>query len=137
MSLMDKSIQKALLTINISLAILWIYQGIVPKIIFKAAEERKFWEFLEIDQSSMMLFITLSGVVEIIYGCLFLVFRQSKPLHYLNIFGLAGLAVTVAIIYPQYFTAGFNPFAMNVAMATLSVVAIQLINIQHSQNVTT
>ncbi|RZG92518.1 hypothetical protein EXE10_00420 [Acinetobacter sp. WCHAc060033] len=137
MSSMDKSIQKALLTINISLAILWIYQGIVPKIIFKATEERKFWEFLEIDQSSMMLFITLSGVVEIMYGCLFLVFRQSKPLHYLNIFGLAGLAVTVAIIYPQYFTAGFNPFAMNVAMATLSVVAIQLINIQHSQNVTT
>ena len=130
---MDKSkaILNSLITINITLAILWIYQGIVPKIMFKAAEERKFWEFLEIDQSSMMLFITLSGVVEIMYGCLFLVFRQSKLLHCLNIFGLVGLAVTVAIIYPQYFTAGFNPFAMNMAMAILSVVALQLL--PHSQ----
>lgn len=131
MSLMDKSIQKALLTINITLAVLWIYQGIVPKIIFKAAEERKFWEFLEIDHSNMMLFITLSGVIEIVYGCLFLVFRKSKLLHYINIFGLFCLAVTVAIIYPQYFASGFNPFTMNIAMASLSVVALQLL--PHSQ----
>lgn len=129
-------IHNALLTINIVLAILWMYQGIIPKIIFKASEERKFWEFIGIDSSNTMIFITLSGVVEIIYGCLFLIFKQSKLLHYLNILGLIGLAITVAIIYPQYYSSGFNPFAMNLAMATLSIVAIQLMNIQHNQNIT-
>ena len=128
-----KTLGNAVLTINVTLAVLWIYQGLIPKVIFKAIEEQKFWQYFDINEINMLFLIPLSGYVEIMYGVLFLIFRQSKFLHYLNIFGLIGLALTVAIIYPSYFLAGFNPFVINVAMAMLSVVAIQLLNIKNTQ----
>lgn len=128
----NKKFQNPLLTINIVLAVLWIYQGLVPKILFKAPEEQKFWEYLGIDEISMLFLIQISGYIEILYGVLFLAFRKSKALHYLNILGLVGLAITVAIIYPSYFTNGFNPFAMNVAMSALSIIAIQLLSTENA-----
>jgi len=36
--------------------------------------------------------------------------------------------VVVAVVYPHYFIQGFNPFIMNTAMATLSIVALQLLD---------
>jgi len=41
--------------------------------------------------------------------------------------------LVVAIVYPHYFARGFNPFIMNTAMATLSIVAIQLLNAQKAE----
>ena len=131
-----RKIQNILLLINITLAILWFYQGLVPEILYHAIEEQKFWEYIGVDEISMLFLIQISGYIEILYGIVFLVFGKFKILHFLNIFGLIGLAITVAIIYPQYFTSGFNPFTMNLSMAVLSVVAIQLINIQKNEDIT-
>lgn len=134
MSFMNKSktIDHALLTIHVTLAVLWIYQGIVPKIIYNALEEQRFWQYLGLDELSMLFLIKISGYIEIIFGLLFLIFRQSKILHVFNILGLIALTIVVAVIYPLYFTSSFNPFVMNLAMIGLSVVAIQLLNTQTS-----
>jgi len=34
----------ALLSIHLALAVLWIYQGLVPKILFQAADELRIWQ---------------------------------------------------------------------------------------------
>ncbi|MEG0482011.1 MAG: DoxX-like family protein [Acinetobacter sp.] len=128
----SKTIDHALLTIHVTLAVLWIYQGIVPKIIYNALEEQRFWQYLGLDELSMLFLIKISGYIEIIFGLLFLIFRQSKILHVFNILGLIALSIVVAVIYPLYFTSSFNPFVMNLAMIGLSVVAIQLLNTQTS-----
>lgn len=127
----SKSVQRPLLTINVVLTILWIYQGLVPKIIYHTIEEQRFWQYLGIDELPMLFLIKVSGYIEIIFGLLFLIFRHSKILHVFNILGLIALTIVVAVIYPLYFTASFNPFVMNLAMIGLSVVAIQLM----SQNI--
>lgn len=124
----SKSVQQPLLTINSILAILWIYQGLVPKIIYHTVEEQTFWQYLGIDELSMLFLIKISGYIEIIFGLLFLIFRHSKILHVFNILGLIALTIVVAVIYPLYFTSSFNPFVMNLAMIGLSVVAIQLMS---------
>lgn len=122
-------INRALLSIHITLAVLWIYQGLVPKVIFKGIEEQQFWQFTGIQFLSIPRLIELSGIGEIIFGVLFLIFRQSKILHYLNIVAMLFFIVVVAVVYPHYFVQGFNPFIMNTAMTTLSIVALQLLNI--------
>lgn len=122
-----KTVDHALLTIHVTLAVLWIYQGLVPKIIYHAVEEQRFWQYLGIDELSMLFLIKISGYIEIIFGLLFLIFRQSKTLHVFNILGLIALTIVVAVIYPLYFTSSFNPFVMNLAMIGLSIVAIQLL----------
>jgi hypothetical protein len=81
--------------------------------------------------------IELSGFGEIIFGGLFLIFRQSKLLHYFNIIAMLLFLLVVAIVYPHYFAQGFNPFIMNTAMAALSIVAIQLFNAQKFVNLHT
>lgn len=122
-----KTVDHALLTIHVTLAVLWIYQGLVPKIIYHTVEEQRFWQYLGIDELSMLFLIKISGYIEIIFGLLFLIFRQSKTLHVFNILGLIALTIVVAVIYPLYFTSSFNPFVMNLAMIGLSIVAIQLL----------
>lgn len=124
----SKSLQQSLLTINSILAILWIYQGLVPKIIYHTVEEQTFWQYLGVDELSMLFLIKISGYIEIIFGLLFLIFRHSKILHVFNILGLIALTIVVAVIYPLYFTSSFNPFVMNLAMIGLSVVATQLMS---------
>ncbi len=94
------TIRKALLTINITLAILWMYQGLLPKIIHQVIEEQQFWQYSGISFLPVQTLITLSGMIEIIFGFLFLIFRQSKVLHYLNISGMFFFCTVVAIIYP-------------------------------------
>lgn len=122
-----KTVDHALLTIHVTLAVLWIYQGLVPKIIYHTVEEQRFWQYLGIDELSMLFLIKISGYIEIMFGLLFLIFRQSKILHIFNILGLIALTIVVAVIYPLYFTSSFNPFVMNLAMIGLSIVAIQLL----------
>lgn len=123
-----QAINRALISIQITLAMLWIYQGLVPKVIYKVIEEQLFWEFTGIQFLSIPSLIQLSGVGEIIFGILFLIFRQSKVLHYLNILAMLFFIVVVAVVYPHYFVQGFNPFIMNTAMAALSIVALQLLD---------
>lgn len=130
---MDKSkaILNSLISINITLAILWIYQGLVPKLMFHAMDEQRLWELQGFDEIGMLFLIQISGYIEIIFGTLFLIFRHAKVLHYLNILGMIGLSGLILFTDLRYFQQAFNPFVMNVAMATLSVVALQLL--PHSQ----
>lgn len=82
-----------------------------------------------ISETVALTLIQWSGGLEIIFGCLFLMLKPSQPLHYLNIAGMIALSLLIVTIDPQYFSQAFNPFIMNVAMATLSIIAIQLLRL--------
>ncbi len=40
---MDKSLRNILWTIHITLAVLWVYQGLIPKVLYKAQDEQYIW----------------------------------------------------------------------------------------------
>ena len=125
----NQTIQQILQFCQFVIASLWIYQGLIPKIIYKVIVEQQFWQFTGVQFLSIPRLIELSGVIEIVFGLSFLIFRQSNNihyLHYLNILGMLFFLLVVAVIYPLYFVQAFNPLVMNLAMIGLSVVAIQL-----------
>ena len=124
---MDKSLRNILWTIHITLAVLWVYQGLIPKVLYKAQDEQYIWQQQGFDELTSLILMQFSGYIEIIFGMLFLVFKQSKILHFLNILGMLGLSLLIAIIDMRYFQNAFNPFVMNVAMASLSIIALQLL----------
>lgn len=124
---MDKSLRNILWTIHITLAVLWVYQGLIPKVLYKAQDEQYIWQQQGFDELISLILMQFSGYIEIIFGMLFLVFKQSKILHFLNILGMLGLSLLIAIIDMRYFQNAFNPFVMNVAMASLSIIALQLL----------
>ena len=124
---MDKSLRNILWTIHITLAVLWVYQGLIPKVLYKAQDEQYIWQQQGFDELISLILMQFSGYIEIIFGMLFLVFKQSKILLFLNILGMLGLSLLIAIIDIRYFQNAFNPFVMNVAMASLSIIALQLL----------
>ena len=106
---MDKSQRNILLTIHITLAVLWIYQDLIPKVLYKAQDEQYIWQQQGFDELISLILMQFSGYIEIIFGVLFLIFKQSKILHFLNILGMLGLSLLIAVIDIRYFQHAFNP----------------------------
>lgn len=125
---MHRSLLRILLSINIILAILWIYQGLVPKILYHAVDEQRLWQAQGIGEIVMLFMIQISGYLEIGFGVVLLILYQSKMLHVLNIIAMCALSIFVVITDIRYFQQAFNPFIMNIGMAGLSIVALQLIH---------
>ena len=124
---MTKTHQHILLGIHIILAILWIYQGLVPKILVQASDELRIWALQGVSAEHASVLMQISGCAEIVFGLLFFVFRKSLLLHALNLIAMLLLSGLIVWLDPSYFLQAFNPFVMNLAMATLSIIAIALI----------
>ena len=117
--------------INLSLAFLWGYQGLIPKILFINPDEIAIWQTFGLSYAQAQLAGQGSGVLECIFALLFL-FNSSKYLHYLSIFSLVFLFALVALLIPDSLIRAFNPVVMNLAMISLSICYCML----HSQKAT-
>ena len=117
--------------INLSLACLWGYQGLVPKILFINPDEIAIWQTFGLSYAQAQLAGRGSGILECIFALLFLL-SSSKYLHYLSIFSLVFLFALVAFLIPDSLIRAFNPVVMNLAMISLSVCYCML----HSQKAT-
>ena len=123
-------LEKPLRLIQITLAALWIYQGLVPKILFQSAAEIAIWQSMGLELPLAKMAVTLSGIIEMMFGCTFLIWQKAAViLHQLNILGLAGLLVLIALTSPLQLTSAFNPVVMNMAMICLSMLALQLLKL--------
>jgi len=111
--------------IQIMLAILWCYQGLIPKLLFISPDEIKVWQWIGLTYEHAIWAGKMSGVMEIIFGLLFILL-PSKFLHYLNMLGLLFLLVLIGLILPDTLLRSFNPVVMNIAMMSLSCIALML-----------
>ena len=113
--------------INLSLAFLWGYQGLIPKILFINPDEIAIWQTFGFSYAQAQLAGRGSGILECIFALLFL-FNSSKYLHYLSILSLVFLFALVAFLIPDSLIRAFNPVVMNLAMISLSICYCMLHN---------
>jgi len=121
----------ALKFINIVLAFLWIYQGLVPKLLFINADEIFVWQTIGLSFENAQLAGRASGIAEIIFGLLFL-FSTHKYIHYLSILGLFGLLLLIGFLKPSTLISPYNPVVMNISMISLSIIYLLLLKEQVS-----
>ena len=117
---------KNLLTVTLSqfvIAIIWIYQGVVPKLLFQDSGELAILKNTNLFQGYEMSIITTIGIVEILFGIL-LIFKWSKGLHYINIIALLLLGAGALFSDIAIYTLPFNPFSLTIAMICISVISI-------------
>ncbi|WP_425915940.1 DoxX-like family protein [Acinetobacter sp. TSRC1-2] len=119
--------------IQITLVLLWIYQGLIPKILFQSAAEIAIWQSLGLERDLAGMCVALSGMIEIMFGCTFLIWQRAVFIHQLNILGLSGLLLLIMVTNPLQLTTAFNPVVMNIAMIALSMLAIQLLKLSQQQ----
>lgn len=115
--------QLSVLLVNLTLGIIWIYQGLIPKILFTDTGEIEILRQSGLFNGYEENILTIIGIAEIVFGIV-LIFIQRKILQYLNILGL--LLLTFGAIFSDLmiFTLPFNPFSLNISMITLSIIAI-------------
>ena len=110
-------------TVRWSLALIWIYQGLLPKILFSGTGELAILRtsgFFNGHESSVLFLV---GVAEIIFGMLFLIVRSSW-IYYLNIVFLILLLLGALVSQPEILTYPFNPVSLTVGMVALAVIGL-------------
>lgn len=102
------------------LGVAWIYQGLVPKILFPASGERDILLSSGITGPAAEAALWLIGGGQILIGLLFLFLSHPRFLYILTLALLAALGVGALFTMPGLFTLPFNPAALTFAMAGLA-----------------
>jgi hypothetical protein len=109
---------------SLTLAFCWIYEGLVPKILYPAPGDRMMLQKEGLFSGHEADLLYLIGACEIVLGCLFLVRWRRRFIHCLNIATLLLLAIITLLTQPQSFTEPFNPATLIVSMIALSAISM-------------
>lgn len=119
-----KQINSILQLCRFILATLWIYQGVVPKLLGPHADEltmnrsiQPFW--LSPEQISYY-----AGIGEVVFGVLIFLFYKKRGIYIWNNIALLGLLMGTWYFTPQFVTSAFNAFTLNIAMFGLGWIAL-------------
>jgi uncharacterized membrane protein len=106
------------------LAGVWIYQGLLPKLISVDPGETVLWmRALGVSERAARRAVRVAGIGEIIAGVVTLRFARSRPLFIGTAAAMPLLALGAAKADPRSFTRAFNPGSLNWAMAALALSA--------------
>jgi DoxX-like family len=103
-------------------AFVWIYQGLVPKLIFRHRDEIAMLVAAGIQSDNVLSALRCIGWAEIAFGLLFLTAWRAGSLFLMNIVFMFCALIAVAVNSPQYTIAAFNPVTLNLTMIALSLI---------------
>ncbi len=107
---------------RVGLALIFIYHGVVPKLLGPHADEVAMLSDAGISAESAGVVLIAGGIGEFLFGLCLLLFwtRRWPPLLCLGLMLMA--TVGVAVSSPRYLGAAFNPVSLNLAITCLAVV---------------
>ncbi|BCB36845.1 membrane protein [Bacillus cereus] len=103
-------------------AFVWMYQGIFPKIIFSHPEEMKMLSAIIGSTGNSIAILKVIGMLEIIFGIIWLFPVPKQKLFLLHIFMLIALTIVAGFTNIVSFTEPFNPITLNVLLMGVSIV---------------
>ncbi len=111
-------------TVRVTLAAIWLYQGLVPKLLVADSGERDILRSSGLFPGSERHILTVVGLLEIGFGGLLLICWHRPRLLIVNVVALVVLAIGALFSQPSLFTRPFNPATLTVALTALSVVGL-------------
>lgn len=109
---------------RLTLVCLWLYQGLVPKLLFRDTGELAILQHSHLFPGFEGTVLSLAGAGEILFGAALLLLWRVRHLLTLNIVLMVALAIGALFSQPALFVAPFNPFTLNLAMAALGLVGL-------------
>lgn len=107
------------------LAGVWLYQGLVPKLIAADADEVRLWRSaLGLGEDLARVAVRAAGAAEVVVGVLTLRSAKKKWPFVATAIAMPLLALSAAKADRRSFSRAFNPASLNLAMTALAVVAI-------------
>ena len=108
---------------RLGIAFIWIYHGLVPKLIFQHATELELVSKGPVIHSAETT-VLIAGAIEVVLGCLVLVFWRHKWPAQISVVGFSLLLMGAIFISPAHATHAFNPVTL-----TVSAILFALINL--------
>ncbi len=103
---------------RIAIALIWLWQGLVPKLLFNNLDERAI-----LAASHLPLRLVLAvGLVEIAISACAMLSWRTRWFFLFNIGAMVLALLNVALVAPSYVVAAFNPVTLNLGMIALSIV---------------
>lgn len=99
---------------------MWIYQGLVPKLLGPHADELSMNQAFGLALEEAIVFSYAAGIAEILMGIMVVVFwRRAWPLH-ITILAMLGLLAYVMVMNTHFLFGAFNPVIMNVGVVIVA-----------------
>jgi uncharacterized membrane protein YphA (DoxX/SURF4 family) len=109
---------------RLGLAFVWLYHGLVPKLLFMHPDELLPLLNAGMPEDRAVLFIKLAGWAEVALGLGLVVLRRARWPYYLTA-GLMIVATFTVLLYaPILFHAAFNPTSLNLLVFLLAVIGL-------------
>ncbi len=109
---------------RMTLAFVFIYQGVIPKLIYRHPDEITMLTNSGITPSTALSLLTLIGWSEVVFGLLFILLWRARWLFVLAILLVAAAILNIAVYSASYLTAAFNPVTLNFLVVSLAAVGI-------------
>ncbi|RYY21209.1 MAG: hypothetical protein EOO36_01385 [Cytophagaceae bacterium] len=105
-----------------TLGAVWIYQGVVPKLLYPNTGELRILQGAGFSAAAAHRVAAAVGVGEILFGLLFwlLPARRLRPVYWLHLLGLLVLGGGALFSQPAVFVAPFNPLTLNLALMAMA-----------------
>ena len=104
---------------RLTVAAIWIWHGLVPKLLFRHADEQE----MLADSGISPRFLPVVGAAELLFGLALLLPRTPPALLLLSAAAMPPATLAVAHRSPRFLRAAFNPLTLNLAVAALSLIA--------------
>lgn len=102
---------------------IWLYHGLIPKILFPNAEEISMLEkVLGIDPPLAQTLTTIIGIGEIIFGLLLIILKDKRHLFLTQLILFPILGGGALLANSEYFAHPFSPLTFNLALIVLSLI---------------
>lgn len=106
---------------RLTLGVIFIYHGLVPKLLFRDATELQLLDAHGLSHS----LLPLAGIAELLLGLIILLLRRQRWPLCVALAALLSLLLDVAIVAPALLTQAFNPLTLNLAAMALCVIALR------------
>ncbi|ASP37930.1 hypothetical protein CHH28_04220 [Bacterioplanes sanyensis] len=111
---------------RVSVAFVWLYHGLVPKLLYMDANEVAMSMAAGFSHAEAVLLANIAGVAEVGMAlAVLLCWRQRWPLQ-LTVVAMILLLAMVTFVKPVLLTGAFNPVTTNVTAAVLAYLGLQL-----------
>lgn len=123
---MENNNQRVSRLVRWSLATVWLYHGLVPKIILRHPDEQQLIRDAGLGEDLVIPMVLLGGVIELVLALIVLLVRDKLWPYYLTIFFMIAALLGAVVNSPQYLGAAFNPVTLNLCVIVLAIIGIEL-----------
>lgn len=115
--------------ITFLICFIWLYHGLIPKIVFMHPDEISMVENLApVSYENAYWIVFITGIIEVIFGVIWILYKNKRILFGLQLIVIPLLTLTAIIAQPSSLVHPFNPLTLNMSIILLSIIGFFLSN---------